>query len=540
MDLKIICFVCKLDLDSLENLVRHFRLIHGLRHNDNFQCTFSFCNQHFSNLSAFQKHCKKHIEKLTLSSRPKVNCESKNVAKSAHNFFSATSHETECHIQKESIDLSACKAEIFQKCEDFTINLHSKTNVTRKDVLFIHQGVSSITSNIAKALKSNIADHVPEVDKEKFMEFINFCENPFEEIKSEHKLLKDLSNSDYFSRPQFFNVNNEITEVILNGQPTLDASNVKGCIMPIEFQFRKFFELPGVLDSVLQNMKALTQFTDITHFVNSESFQQKVEFYRGKTIIPFFIYLDSFEINNPLGSHANIDSICGVYYSFPVLPQYLLSNLNYIFIAAYFKSNDQKKFGNDLFLKPLVSKFTEFEENGLLINTPTGNFRIHFILCNVLGDNLGLNDILGFTSSFNSNYYCRFCNRHKKDMSYDCVDYPELYRNEQSYDAALATKNFKVTGVKSNSLFNELATFHATTNYAADIVHDLFEGVCRYDICEILKYFITQEKLFSIEAFNYRKQMFNYGETEIGNKSPPLDLLQITNNKIRMCGREMM
>jgi len=50
-------------------------------------------------------------------------------------------------------------------------------------------------------------------------------------------------------------------------------------------------------------------------------------------------------------------------------------------------------------------------------------------------------------------------------------------------------------------------------------MHDLFEGVCRYSVCEILVYFILKEKFYTLENFNFRKKMFEYGETEIGNKS---------------------
>ncbi|XP_067621220.1 uncharacterized protein [Eurosta solidaginis] len=348
-----------------------------------------------------------------------------------------------------------------------------------------------------------------------------------------------MSESDCFAKPKCFNVNNEISEVIVKGRCTLDESKVQGCIMPIHFQIRKFFELPSVLDTVLRNMEILSKEYNITHFINSTSFKEKTQFYNGKIIVPFFIYLDSFEINNPLGIHANVDSICGVYYSFPVLPQYLLSNLSYIFVAAYFKSNDQKVFGNDPFLKPLIEEFRDLEENGMLIKTKSGFNQLHFV-CNVLGGNLGLNDILGFTTSFSSNYYCRFCNAYRGEMMRDLVEHPENMRTKDNYNAALMKNDAKLTGIKSNFLFNELATFHVTTNFSVYIVHDLYEGVCRYDICEILKYFISEKQFFSIETFNYRKQMFNYGECAIGNMSPPLDLLQITSNKMKMSAREMM
>lgn len=244
-------------------------------------------------------------------------------------------------------------------------------------------------------------------------------------------------------------------------------------------------------------------------------------------------------MNNPLGSHANVDSICGVYYTFPILPQFLLSNLNYIFIAAYFKTKDQKIYGNEPFLQPLIEKFKKIEEIGLTINAQSGKYQIHFIMSNVLGDNLGLNDILGFTTSFKSNYYCRFCTRNKEEMQYDCVEHADSLRTIVNYNDALKVGDFKLNGVKNNCLFNDLNTFHVTDNYIADIAHDLLEGVCKYDLCSVLKNLIS-ESFFTIESLNYRKQMFNYGETEIGNLSPPLNLHNLKNGQIKMSAREML
>lgn len=428
--MNISCFVCGHVFQELPILVKHFKLIHGLGLNSDYRCIVQNCTQLFSNLNSFQKHTKKHFS----FNLPQTNLVIPNPVALPANITHESDINTEVPIQvnirhelndmmdqasnvlqypQHNSDYSICKALISKQCEQFSINFHTKSNITRKDVLFIQKEVSAITSNITQEIKNKILHHIPELDKKEFVEFLSFCGNPFDEIKSEYKLFKSITESDRFAKPIFFNVNNEISEIILNNEPNLDASNVKGCIMPIEFQFRKFFELPSILTIALYNINKLSTDSDITHFVNSASFAEKSSFYSGKTIIPYFIYLDSFEINNPLGSHASVDSVCGVYYSFPTLPQYLLSNLNYIFVAAYFKSKDQKIFGNDPFLRPLIEKFRNLEENGLLIRTETGSHQIHFVMCNILGDNLGLNDVLGFTTSFNSNYYCRFCKRQK-------------------------------------------------------------------------------------------------------------------------------
>jgi len=68
--------------------------------------------------------------------------------------------------------------------------------------------------------------------------------------------------------------------------------------------------------------------------------KHKISQHSDKIIIPYFLYFDDFEINNPLGSHSS--SILGVYYCFPSIPFYLRLNLQNIFIAALFNIKDVK------------------------------------------------------------------------------------------------------------------------------------------------------------------------------------------------------
>lgn len=96
--------------------------------------------------------------------------------------------------------------------------------------------------------------------------------------------------------------------------------------------------MPGVLDSFLANNNSLNSVTNYTHFFNGELWKHKIAQQSDKIVIPYFLYFDDFEINNPLGSHSS--SILWVYYCFPSAPFYLRSNLQNIFIAALFNTKD--------------------------------------------------------------------------------------------------------------------------------------------------------------------------------------------------------
>lgn len=73
----------------------------------------------------------------------------------------------------------------------------------------------------------------------------------------------------------------------------------------------------------------------------------------------------------------------------------------------------------------------------------------------------------------------------------------------------------------------------------ADLLHDVFEGILKYDICHIILCFI-KNKTFDLELLNIRKENFQYGETENGNKSPPIQIHHLKKFRLKMSAREML
>lgn len=131
-------------------------------------------------------------------------------------------------------------------------------------------------------------------------------------------------------------------------------------------------------------------------------------------MVPYFLYVDDFEVINPLGSHSS--SILGIYYSFPSAPEVLRSDLNNIFVAALFKSKDIKDIGHDKCFNHLVEEINELQSIGIHLTLNQKQFKIKFVLGLIIEDNLGVNTVLGFARSFSSNYFCRFCISEKREM----------------------------------------------------------------------------------------------------------------------------
>lgn len=243
------------------------------------------------------------------------------------------------------------------------------------------------------------------------------------------------------------------------------------------------------------------------------------------------------EINNAIGSHSS--SILGVYYSFPSAPNFLRHNLNTIFIAALFNTSDVKNIGNDRTFFRLVEEINELENIGINIKLSDKIINIKFVLGLVIGDNLGINSVLGFSKSFSSNFFCRFCINNKTKTQTLAIEDTNSLRNKKNYNEGVAQNNVKQTGIYEYSIFNSIKNFHVVDNFSVDIMHDIFEGICiYYNMCHLISNFIRL-KYFTLEYLNYRKKGFNYGDSEIGNMSPPLKFIKSNKLKINMSSREM-
>jgi hypothetical protein len=89
-----------------------------------------------------------------------------------------------------------------------------------------------------------------------------------------------------------------------------------------------------------------------------------------------------------------------------------------------------------------------------------------FLLAAIAGDNLGSHCIGGFVKSFSSTrHICRFCLLTKQEMDAGCILATDSQiRSPLSYDTAItklqSSEDSVVDGIKFNSLFNDLKSFH--------------------------------------------------------------------------------
>lgn len=129
---------------------------------------------------------------------------------------------------------------------------------------------------------------------------------------------------------------------------------------------------------------------------------------------------------------------------------------------------------------------------------------------------------------------------HKTESKFALKENPELLRNFQNYAHDVEKQNLSSTGLKENCIWNTLEDFHFTTNYSVDVMHDLFEGVCIYDMTFLLRNLIFDLQLFDLDTLNSRLNCFNYGDLESSNKPSKISNDALTKKKMRMSASEML
>ena len=122
---------------------------------------------------------------------------------------------------------------------------------------------------------------------------------------------------------------------------------------------------------------------------------------------------------NPLGSKTGIHKLGFLYFSIKSLPPQLLSSLKSQFLLAVYKADDAKTYCFNAILRPIVEEIKCLETNGIRITSPDFQGVVKCTIAQVVGDNLGLNAILGYIESFSGHHVCCWCSVERTVLNND-------------------------------------------------------------------------------------------------------------------------
>jgi hypothetical protein len=171
----------------------------------------------------------------------------------------------------------------------------------------------------------------------------------------------------------------------------------------------------------------------------------------------------------------------------------------------------------------MINELKDLESTGLELNIDGKNLQVKVVVGVFTGDNLFLNGIMGFVESFTAHKPCRVCTVDRNEFQKMLIADDKYLRTVETYTSATENINIQQTGIKQNSVLNELKYFHVVTNCCQDIMHDLFEGVLVYDMMLICNG-LVREGHMKIDQLNHQIQTFDYGYHDATNKPPVINL----------------
>lgn len=364
----------------------------------------------------------------------------------------------------------------------------------------------------------------------------SFC-TCFSAYDTEYKRLKHFENSLFYNRPMEIKLGCSPDHSNKNSSVSLVLKDRYASYISLKKSLKSFLELPGNFACINEYQDKLAQCDNSVLFniCNGSLWKNIHKSYKGKEVFPLILYFDDFETANPLGSHAGVYKLGGVYFSLPTIPPEYSSRLENIFLALLFHSIDRTRFGNSVVFKCLINELKDLQDNGIKITVDSEVHKVYFQLLVIIGDNLGIHSIFGLVESFSANHYCRFCTSTKAETATQVEQLNSNLRLKTEYEIHLSEKKF---GIKELCVWHEISHFNIYDNLYCDVMHDLFEGVHRYDMAQIIKKLILN-KHFTLDVLNSRIKYFKYEPFE-KNIPPPLKWDHINSGCIIMLAAEML
>lgn len=420
----------------------------------------------------------------------------------------------------------------------------SKINMANKTAVEIYNDCRSFVKDALSYIEENMKKlGTTDTALESFQVSSYSVTRSMDLLDTEHKVLSAAKNANILFEPRKFIIKQN--RVQYGGE--FDIDEEYGTIMPVKEIIKKFLELPDVLEKILENQIKSSLGTKYRNIINGNVWKNIKCLYSGKNCIPIALYCDEFLTDSPVGPHAKDTKLNAFYFSFPTLPDFVATNLSNIFVALLHCSKDVDQnevaiHGVDPALFALLEVLIPLEKEGIMLNINGIEKRVYIVVPQFFGDNLALNTVFGFNRGFKSSYPCRVCIVSLKDMEKNTEINEEELRTEANYYQCLQGDSVHSRkGLHFESLLNRLVTFKVYFNISVDIMHDIMLGILKYDLIQILKYYIYTQKYFTLEEFNHIKEVFDYGSKCRGDKTVPIipNHLKDDHPKIHANAKEM-
>lgn len=518
------CYICSTYCRDTDQFLTHLRRFHSIESTgQEVRCGQNGCPRRFTCFKPLRHHLAQHVNDSTVLLNEESQADSMSVDEIGDSITT-------------NIEQKACENGQFNGCTNdkqqlqsallsFVCAMGSKPNMTMSNVLYVVEQLQEFLDIFVEVCCSRIAKHLKHLSVShenvtEVCELVRDIPNVVESVGSKYKIEKMLQEQGLFippvevvlgTREERLKVNGSVSTVNVLVEETMQYVPLGHLL----YHLSKKIPDKSVLcvESDAHNNGLIADFTDTETFRNNAVCQRHPDAFR------IHLFIDAFETCNELGSHSGIHKLEGMYMQIRNLPSTVQAQLNNIFLVGLWYAQDVKKYGYDKVLRPVVDDLKRLESvEGLCVF----DAHLHGTLILFSADNLGAHSVFGFLESFSARKFCRLCEAVKTDKKFLETDL--TLRTPKSYDSAVNLLhshdyNPSLTGIKAGCILNEIPSFHVTTNYALDAMHDLLEGIIPFELQKILP-MLLREGYFTDAQLQSLVINFNYGPADQNSKPP--------------------
>lgn len=495
-----------------------------IKNNEKIECPFFNCSLVFHKRSSFSAHLSRKHPSLKLKSYK----ESDNVAENLFEHFensqiSANTQDSEIST-KLLEDSKISPQAINHSLALFCLRLLSKFHLPSSVIDLIIAEIISLQELNMQSIQECLTKELVKIDVNEPARNSILKSIESNELLSLFSSNQNLLKSNYL-RNAYFKKNFNYVEpiAIFLGRDRLN----KKCFyhyVPILESLKALMQNNSVKFQV-ENPIVIYDNTSLTDYSDGTVFKLH-NIFRESNFIKIFLYQDSFETVNPLGSAKKKHKILAVYYTLGNFYPWNRSKTDNMQLVILCKQKHFDYFGHKSVFKRLVDDI-KLLEKGVSIE---GNKIQQGSVFSIIGDNLGSHGIGGFVENFStSQYHCRYCLVTKEKMFQETFYYviDEMRTIENYVDCLdhIERENLNdYKGIKFNSVFNELTYFHVVQpGLPPCLGHDIFEGVVAYDVFLYVKELI-KDNVFTIDFLNDRINKFPYSISDNSDKPASINI----------------
>lgn len=532
----ISCPFCEVIRNSVFEFIVHVKLKHKDNMKTEVTCRHLNCGKMLQGIHAYKKH---YLKKHYIDTNSAVKQYPREVSENSEAVDFYEDKELHTKVVQNIGTEFLTKTHLLQDISVFTENVYTHVSLIVAKIY--------AQPSLPRKTADDIMDVLIDFYNSSFIRyFLSHCSggdvdvrakiinNAFAAMKSEHLAFKYYQEKGTLIMPKTITLEYVHGCRILNAETVPVITRDTSEFISAKCVLEKFLEQPRVLQKIFDNITNCKNSTRYDSIFQNNLYKLIESRYKGKCMIPLFLYNDNFEINNPLGSRKVRNKIGAVYYSLGGEPSEYASQLQNIFLYQLHKYVDHRDKGNEIIYANIIRELCSLQEDGIPILFEKDIIRVYFPLYAILGDNLGLNTNLGFSKGSNANNPCRICNAPKQVIHYSTVEDEKYLRSASTYKSGCRDKQ---NGLVEECVFHAIPYYNVFEHGVLDPMHDLNEGVCRYSIGFILNTIIFKEKLLSLNFLNSRISSFNYVRDD--NSVPTLTEKQIKDDNLIISSSEM-